>query len=182
MNLSTIIFVAALFVALTPGVLLTLPKGGKKITVAVVHGVVFAIALSLINKYVTRVRIEGFQYDDTPYPLLHWSYFIGKECPLPRDRKTWPWNQKYPKLWQERVDWTGSVVDPTGEKEDFTHEQIIKEWKSGKKLLGKGKFPWNEPHFINSAQRCGNFSTAVSGPVAPSPQPIKRSSISFPPP
>jgi len=36
-------FVVVLFVALTPGVLLRLPPGGSKLTVAVVHGVVFAL-------------------------------------------------------------------------------------------------------------------------------------------
>ena len=61
MNLFTGLYVAALFVALTPGVLLTLPKGGAKLTVAAVHGVVFAIVLTLVNKYVTRLRLEGFK-------------------------------------------------------------------------------------------------------------------------
>ena len=36
-------FVVVLFVALTPGVLLRLPPGGSKLTVALVHGVVFAL-------------------------------------------------------------------------------------------------------------------------------------------
>jgi hypothetical protein len=36
-------FVVVLFVALTPGVLLRLPPGGSKLTVAAVHGVVFAL-------------------------------------------------------------------------------------------------------------------------------------------
>jgi hypothetical protein len=36
-------FVVLLFVALTPGVLLRLPPGGSKLTVAAVHGVVFAL-------------------------------------------------------------------------------------------------------------------------------------------
>ena len=64
MQLTTVLVVAALFVALTPGVLLTLPKGGAKLTVAAVHGVVFAIVLTLVNKYVSRVSLEGFQEDD----------------------------------------------------------------------------------------------------------------------
>lgn len=36
-------FVVLLFVALTPGVLLRLPPRGSKLTVAAVHGVVFAL-------------------------------------------------------------------------------------------------------------------------------------------
>jgi len=38
-------YIVALFVALTPGILLSLPQGGKKMTVALVHGLVFAAVL-----------------------------------------------------------------------------------------------------------------------------------------
>ena len=34
---------AVLFVLLTPGILVSLPPGGSKITVAIVHAIVFAI-------------------------------------------------------------------------------------------------------------------------------------------
>lgn len=40
-----------LFVALTPGVLLRIPAAGDKITVALVHAVVFAILYTLIGRY-----------------------------------------------------------------------------------------------------------------------------------
>jgi hypothetical protein len=40
------LYVAALFVLLTPGILLTLPPGGSKLTVAVVHGLVFALVFN----------------------------------------------------------------------------------------------------------------------------------------
>ena len=43
MNLAVSLYIAVLFVALTPGVLLTLPKGGARLTVAFVHGLVFAV-------------------------------------------------------------------------------------------------------------------------------------------
>lgn len=57
--------VASLFVALTPGVLLTLPKNGSKLTVAAVHGAVFVLALFVVNKYVWRGCLEGYAaYDD----------------------------------------------------------------------------------------------------------------------
>ena len=46
------LFVALLFVLLTPGVLLTLPKGGSKLTVAVVHGLVFALVFHYTHKAV----------------------------------------------------------------------------------------------------------------------------------
>ena len=51
-------FVVALFVALTPGVLLRLPPGGSKLTVALVHGVVFAVVLYL-SKCFVRSLIYG---------------------------------------------------------------------------------------------------------------------------
>ena len=56
MNIFTSLYFIALFVALTPGVLLTLPKGGKKLTVAVVHGLVFALVW-----YCTNKMVSGFQ-------------------------------------------------------------------------------------------------------------------------
>ena len=43
-----------LFVLLTPGVLLTLPKKGSKITVAFVHGLVFAIIFYILYIYVIK--------------------------------------------------------------------------------------------------------------------------------
>ena len=54
MNLAMSLYVALLFVALTPGVLLTLPKGGARLTVAVVHGLVFAVVYHLTNKAMLR--------------------------------------------------------------------------------------------------------------------------------
>ena len=44
MNVLMSLYVVLLFVLLTPGILLTLPKGGSKLTVAVVHGLVFLVA------------------------------------------------------------------------------------------------------------------------------------------
>ena len=45
------LYLALLFVVLTPGVLLTAPVGSK-LAVAVVHGVVFAVVYSLTQKEV----------------------------------------------------------------------------------------------------------------------------------
>ena len=61
MNLFMMLYVAALFVALTPGVLLTLPKGGARLTVAVVHGLVFAVVYHFTYKMVWRASVSGFQ-------------------------------------------------------------------------------------------------------------------------
>ena len=63
MNLFMSLYLVVLFVALTPGVLLTLPKGGAKMTVAVVHGLVFALVWKFTHKMVWRAT-EGFQ--DSP--------------------------------------------------------------------------------------------------------------------
>lgn len=57
------LYLAALFVALTPGVLLTLPKGGNKMTVAVVHGLVFAVVWYFTHRMAFRysMQLSGFQ-------------------------------------------------------------------------------------------------------------------------
>jgi len=48
-------FVVVLFVALTPGVLLRLPPGGSKLTVAAVHGVVFALVYHFTHHAVSAM-------------------------------------------------------------------------------------------------------------------------------
>ena len=57
------LYLAVLFVALTPGVLLTLPKGGNKMTVAVVHGLVFAVVWYFTHRIAWRysMQLSGFQ-------------------------------------------------------------------------------------------------------------------------
>ena len=57
------LYVAVLFVALTPGVLLTLPNGGSKLTVAVTHGLVFGLVYYLTHKIVGDLveDMEGFR-------------------------------------------------------------------------------------------------------------------------
>ena len=46
------IYTVVLFVILTPGILLRLPPGGSKLTVAVVHGIVFALVMQFAYKTV----------------------------------------------------------------------------------------------------------------------------------
>lgn len=48
------LYAAALFFVLTPGVLLSLPPGGSKLTVAGVHALVFGVAWVLTHKIVWR--------------------------------------------------------------------------------------------------------------------------------
>lgn len=61
MNVFMSLYVALLFVVLTPGVLLRLPKNGKPLTVAIVHGLVFAVALHFTYGVVAKMLYrEGF--------------------------------------------------------------------------------------------------------------------------
>ena len=52
MNIYLSIYIALLFVLLTPGVLMSLPPGGSKLVVATTHGLVFALLYCLTHKYV----------------------------------------------------------------------------------------------------------------------------------
>jgi hypothetical protein len=51
-----LVYLALLFVALTPGVLVRIPSGGSKLVVAAVHGVVLALVWHLMHK-----AVEGFK-------------------------------------------------------------------------------------------------------------------------
>ena len=74
MELFMTLFVAALFVVLTPGILVTLPSKGSKITVAIVHGLIFAVIYHLTRKAVSHFlrshglssTSESFQTNTTP--------------------------------------------------------------------------------------------------------------------
>jgi hypothetical protein len=61
MGLILFIVIVALFVALTPGILLSLPPKGSKLVVALTHGVVFAVVLKLIYKPLWKFtsQLEG---------------------------------------------------------------------------------------------------------------------------
>ena len=63
MSLVMMLYVAVLFVALTPGVLLRLPPKGSLLTVAVVHAVVFSLVVYLTSSYVRGVTasLAGFE-------------------------------------------------------------------------------------------------------------------------
>ena len=49
------LFMALLFVLLTPGVLLRLPPSGPLLTVAVVHGLLFALVFHFTHKAVFKM-------------------------------------------------------------------------------------------------------------------------------
>ena len=50
------LYAALLFFVLTPGILLSLPPKGKKMTVAAVHAVVFALVWSVTHKFVMKMK------------------------------------------------------------------------------------------------------------------------------
>jgi len=50
MNLIMFIVSAVLFFILTPGILLSLPPGGSKMTVAITHAIVFGLVWTLASK------------------------------------------------------------------------------------------------------------------------------------
>lgn len=52
MNPILFFYVFLLFVLLTPGILLSLPPKGSKWSMAIVHGLVFALVLCFTHKYV----------------------------------------------------------------------------------------------------------------------------------
>ena len=61
MSLVVSIYAAILFFLLTPAILVRLPPGGSKWTVAAVHAIVFAILFHFTHKFVWRLgaRLEG---------------------------------------------------------------------------------------------------------------------------
>lgn len=68
MNVFVTLYVALLFMVLTPGVLLTLPKGGSKLVVAAVHGLVFGVVYHFTHKLVWKLslNLDGFQNAPPP--------------------------------------------------------------------------------------------------------------------
>jgi hypothetical protein len=63
MSLVVSIYAAILFFLLTPAILVRLPPGGSKWTVAAVHAIVFAILFHFTHKLVWRLgaRLEGME-------------------------------------------------------------------------------------------------------------------------
>ena len=58
MNWIVSIYAAILFFALSPGILLSLPPKGSKMTVAAVHAIIFALILQFTNKMVWRASMS----------------------------------------------------------------------------------------------------------------------------
>lgn len=60
MNLTVLIFSTVLFFVLSPGVLVTIPKNGSKITASAVHAVVFGIIFHFSHNFIMQLS-EGFK-------------------------------------------------------------------------------------------------------------------------
>ena len=58
MNWVMTLYTALLFLILTPGILLRLPPGGSKLTVAITHAIVFALAYHFTHKAVWMATRE----------------------------------------------------------------------------------------------------------------------------
>ena len=61
MNIVFSVFVFVLFFILTPGILVTLPKKGSKMVVALVHGVIFATCLAVSGYFFWKSGNSGFE-------------------------------------------------------------------------------------------------------------------------
>ena len=55
MNLIMFLFLAVLAFALSPGVLVSIPSGGSKVTVAAVHALALAAVYALVHKTVYKM-------------------------------------------------------------------------------------------------------------------------------
>jgi hypothetical protein len=76
MNLLSFVYVVILFVLLTPGVLVKLPPKGSLLTVAIVHGLVFALIYHLTHRTVYRLSVDGFE--DSP---------MNEDMPVEEEKK-----------------------------------------------------------------------------------------------
>ena len=62
MNVLMILYIILLFVLLTPGVVLRLPSKSTLLTVAIVHGIIFALLFHFTHRHVYRLTVsEGFE-------------------------------------------------------------------------------------------------------------------------
>jgi hypothetical protein len=77
------LYAAVLFFVLSPGVLVSIPSGGSKLTVAAAHAVVFALIFHFTHKLVWNTtknvrfgNLEGFE------PLNRFQTFAQSDSPF----------------------------------------------------------------------------------------------------
>ena len=59
-TLHQLVSIIILFIALTPGVIISLPPQGSSLTIAVVHGIIFSIIWMFIYRIINNIY-EGFE-------------------------------------------------------------------------------------------------------------------------
>ena len=70
MNVYMSLYLAVLFVAFVPGVLVTLPPKCSKNVVLATHALLFVVVWQLTNKMVWKLTMEGFQ-DGMPMNMMN---------------------------------------------------------------------------------------------------------------
>jgi len=87
------LFVAGLFFVLTPGILVSLPPKGSKYTVALVHGLVFAVIFHLTHKLVWNAlygdKKEGFAYFRIPDEVFQQNRDPRAQSYIARPKNKW---------------------------------------------------------------------------------------------
>jgi len=86
MNFTFTLFVALLFVVLSPGVLLSLPPKGSLLTKVLVHSVVFAIVFYLTAPMALQLsaNVEGFRRPQSPSDLEYKKQqYLNSIAPVP---------------------------------------------------------------------------------------------------
>lgn len=84
---------AGLFYAFVPGVLLTLPKGGSRTTVLLVHAVLFAVTVSVVMMLYWGMKERMTNYGPVcPNGFVESTNQGGKRDCVPSGHQTYPVN------------------------------------------------------------------------------------------
>ena len=68
MNWFVAVYLALLFVVLSPNVLIRLPQNGNKMTVAVTHAIIFGVIVYLTTKMVWKLSLSMGIYEGMAMP------------------------------------------------------------------------------------------------------------------
>jgi hypothetical protein len=91
MDLVSLVLSTLLFAAFVPGVLVTLPKGGSKTTVLVVHATAFAIVISIVMNWYWNMRENMTNWGDRcPNGYIMGVSQDGKQDCVPAGTPTYP--------------------------------------------------------------------------------------------
>ena len=81
MNLPVAVYLALLFVILTPNVVTRLPPNGNKMTVAITHAVIFGVIVYLTTKMVWRLSMSMGVYEGMSNTNIMGSLKAKKQMP-----------------------------------------------------------------------------------------------------